>query len=187
MRFFTQLTASAFAAATLASANTLTFISKDSTNRVMYFTGSSNVDPVEVPGNSQKKVDMPEGWIGNAYAVAEGAENKPGMLAEVTYQGWNGLTYFDVSAIVDPNDVNGVKQLYPASYTEPLANVKELLSGCTVFPCNKAYYHPDDVQTVTTEETDLICTLGGGASANVTSRAEPRARVARHYVLGMLS
>ncbi|KAI1771933.1 hypothetical protein F4818DRAFT_444930 [Hypoxylon cercidicola] len=187
MQFFTQIAAFAVAAATLASANSLTFINQDDTTRTIVFTptaGQPTVDSITIQGNDQAKVDMPTGWIGNAYSVSEGAENIPGMLAEVTFQGWNDLTYFDVSAIVNGNDKNGVKQMYPASQLSAL--VKEAVSGCLVFPCNTAYYQPDEVQTVTTKETDLIVTLGNTPSDLAAREAQPQL-VARHYVLGKLS
>ncbi|KAK2020676.1 DNase1 protein [Colletotrichum zoysiae] len=144
-------------AATLAAAtNTITFQSLDDVTRTVHFTpnaGLASVDSVEVPGKGEVKVEIPESWIGNWYAVSEGADNTPGMLGEVAYNGWNGLTYFDVSAIVNPNDHDGVKKMWPASGAEPI-------SGCDSFPCNNAYYLANDVQTKVTSETDLICTLG---------------------------
>lgn len=102
----------------------------------------------------------------------------------VTFQGWNDLTYFDVSAIVNPSDHDGVKQMYPA--TELEAKVKAAISGCLVFPCATAYYLPDDIQTVTTKETDIIVTLGNSA-ADVAARDAQPMLVSRNYVLGKLS
>ncbi|KAI6081877.1 DNase1 protein [Hypoxylon rubiginosum] len=187
MRFFAQIAAFAAVAASLASANSLTFINQDDTTRKIVFTpnaGLPTIDSVTVQGNDQVKVEVPNGWIGNAYSVSEGATDSPGMLAEVTFQGWNDLTYFDVSAIVNGNDKDGVKQMYPA--TQLSALTKTLVSGCRNFPCNSAYYQPDDIQTVSTEETDLIVTLGNTASDVAARDAEPQL-VARHYVLGKLS
>ncbi|KAI0490479.1 hypothetical protein F4859DRAFT_9090 [Xylaria cf. heliscus] len=184
MRFSQQLTAFAAAAATLASANSITFVNQDATQRTIVFTpsaGLQQIDSVVITGFAQTKVDFPEGWIGNAYSVSEGAPNVPGMLAEVTFQGWQGLTYFDVSAIVNPNDHDGVKELYPT--TEKDVKEKQLVSGCAIFPCSKAYYHPDDVQTVTTGEEDFICTLGNPPN-NVVSRDVEVELVARKFVLG---
>ncbi|KAH8158469.1 hypothetical protein CIB48_g9771 [Xylaria polymorpha] len=159
MRFSQQLTG--FAAATLASANSITFVNQDATQRTIVFTSSAGlpqINSVVIAGFDQTKVDFPEGWIGNAYSVSEGAPNVPGMLAEVTFQGWQGMTYFDVSAIVNPNDHDGIKEMYPS--IEKDAKEKSLVSGCALFPCPKAYYHPNDIQTVTTAEEDFICTLG---------------------------
>lgn len=183
MQFTTQLTILGFAAAALA--NSVTFINQDSTKRLIVITpsaGHAEINSVEIAGHDQAKVEFPHGWIGNAYSVSEGAENIPGMLAEVTFQGWDDITYFDVSAIVDPNDHNGVKEMYPAS--ELNAKVKSLYSGCKKFPCNTAYYLPDDVQTVTTTEVDIICTLGN--SDNLESRETESHYVSRNYVLGKL-
>ncbi|KAI1376454.1 DNase1 protein [Hypoxylon crocopeplum] len=187
MRFFTRTTAFAAATATLANANSMTFVNQDSTTRNIVFTPSEGHEPIEtvtVAGNEQKKVDFPYSWIGNAYSVSEGAADNPGMLAEVTFQGWNDLTYFDVSAIINPADHDGVKQMYPAS--EISALVKTALSGCIVFPCSTAYYLPNDIQTVTTTETDLVVTLGNSAS-DVAAREVQPTLVSRNYVLGKLS
>ncbi|KAI8958225.1 hypothetical protein F5Y11DRAFT_360189 [Daldinia sp. FL1419] len=185
MGLFTKIVAVAAASATLVSANSFTFVNQDSTTRHITFTpaaGQAPIAPITVGGNSQSRVDFPQGWIGNAYSFNEGAPDVPGMLAEVAFNGWNGLTYYDVSAIVNPGDVNGVKQMYPASQMQAQAKVS--VSGCEVFPCGSAYYHPDDIQTVTTLETDLIVTLGGGALA----RRDVEAMVVpRNYVLGKLS
>lgn len=144
-----------------ALANTVTFKSLDETSRKIIFTpnaGLPAIASVEVPGGQDVKVDFPTGWIGNWYSVSEGAPDIPGMLGEVAFNGWNGINFFDVSAIVNPNDLNGVKKIYPANDPTPV-------SGCDVFPCNNAYYVWDDVQTKATQENDLICTLGAGTVA----------------------
>lgn len=148
---------SMLAAATPILANTVTFISQDSTARTIVFTpseGSDELPDLSVEGHGEAVAEFPDGWVGNWISVSEGKNNVEGMLGEVTFQGWNGVTYFDVSAIVDAHDHVGVKQMWPKEAKKPI-------SGCEVFPCDTAYYLPDDVQTQTTEETDLVCTLGG--------------------------
>ncbi|KAI2615867.1 DNase1 protein [Hypoxylon sp. NC1633] len=184
---FTQFVAYAAGAASLASANSLTFINQDSTTRHIVFTASAGHEPVDtltITGNDQQKLEFPVGWVGNAYSYSEGKDNVVGMLAEVTFQGWNGITYYDVSAIVNPYDHEGVKQMYPS--TELQATEKVSVSGCTNFPCGTAYYVPDDIQTVTTYETDLVVTLGNPPDDVASREAQPEL-VPRHYVLGKLS
>lgn len=75
------------------------------------------------------------------------------ILGEVRFQGWNGMTYFDVSAVDNCCDNDGVRTLRP--WKAP----KLPVSGCDParFPCNNAYKKPNDVQTKTTWETGLIC------------------------------
>ncbi|GKT49209.1 uncharacterized protein ColSpa_09390 [Colletotrichum spaethianum] len=149
-------------AALAVATNTVTFQSLDDVTRIVHFTpnsGLASVDSVEIPGNSNVTVEIPNAWIGNWYSVSEGEENIAGMLGEVAFNGWNGLTYFDVSAIVNPNDHNGVKKMWPANGALPI-------SGCDFFPCNNAYYLPDDVQTKVTSETDLVCTLGNNGAVS---------------------
>ncbi len=157
MQFINRLLAATAALASLAHAvNSVTFVSQDSTGRTVYFTGNPGkaaIPPVKVSGNGQVRVEFPYNWIGNFFSISDGKPVIPGMLGEVAFNEWGDLTYFDVSAIVDPNDWEGVKTMYPASGREPT-------SGCERFPCNNAYYLPDDLQTKAVQESDLICTLG---------------------------
>jgi hypothetical protein len=159
MHFTASVLALAGSAA-VASANSVTFWTLDDVQRTIYFTSNENafpIDPVVVSSAEQTTVQFPDEYVGNFYAVADGADNKPGMLGEVKFSGWESKTYFDVSAIIDPNDQNGVKQMYPADSHFPM-------SGCVVFPCDNAYYLPDDVQTKVTTENHIITTLGEGST-----------------------
>ena len=147
------------AAASAVNAAAVTFKTLDDVTRQIIFTpspGSPEIESVTVSSAQDTTVQFPDHYEGNFYAVTEGSEDKPGMLGELLFGGWMGFTYFDVSAIVDPNDKNGVKQMWPA-------NTKEPMSGCESFPCNNAYYLPDDVQTKVTHEDHIITTLGGSA------------------------
>lgn len=159
MRFFSTVMALA-ASAAMVSANTVTFWTLDDKTRTIYFTpnaGYPEMDSVTVSSAEKTNVDFPDTWIGNFYAVQEGGSNSAGMLGEVNFGGWGGKTYFDVSAIVDANDKDNVKQMWPAKSLTPM-------SGCEVFPCDNAYYLPDDVQTKVTDETTIITTLGEGST-----------------------
>jgi hypothetical protein len=159
MQFSTSIMA-LVASAVLSKAASVTFWTLDDVERTIYFTPnpeSAWLDSVTVGSGEQKKVTFPDAWVGNYYAVPKGQDNVPGMLGEVQFSGWNGLTYFDVSAIIHPGDHNNVKQMWPA-------NSKSPMSGCEVFPCNNAYYLPDDVQTKVTSEVDLVQTLGSGST-----------------------
>lgn len=175
---FSQLLALFGAAALVAAKNTVTFKSLDETDRTIHFTpnaGKPEVAEVKVAAGEEVTVEIPQGWIGNWHSISGKKDIVPGMLGEVAFQGWLGFTYFDVSAIVDPNDHNGVKEIYPAKAKSPH-------SGCETFPCNNAYYVWDDVQTKVTAETELICTLGEGVSP-LSAREVPEV-VKRNYVLG---
>ncbi|ERT01757.1 DNAse1 protein [Sporothrix schenckii 1099-18] len=163
---FRNVAAAMALAATAQATNTLTFVSTDNIARTIYITpsvGVEGMDPVTVAPGATVPVNFAEGFIGNAYAVQEGKENVPGMLAEVNFQGWGGSTYFDVSAIVNSADTDNIMMMYPADAPNTPT------SGCNPFPCNNAYYLPDDVQTKVTDQTNLIVTLGSG-SANTTKR-----------------
>ncbi|KAF9783607.1 hypothetical protein IL306_008795 [Fusarium sp. DS 682] len=148
------------ASATYAAAASVTFVTLDDKERTIIFTpdpGFEGPESVTVSSAKEVTVDFPDKYIGNFYAVQKGQENKPGMLGEVTFGGWLGKTYFDVSAIVDPNDKHNVKQMWPKAAATPM-------SGCESFPCDNCYWLPNDVQTKVTDEVDLITTLGEGAS-----------------------
>ncbi|KAL6849471.1 hypothetical protein ACO1O0_009011 [Amphichorda felina] len=160
MHFSATVLALLGSAALVSAANKVTFRTLDDAKRTIYFTANDNehsLDPVEVDNSEETTVEFPDEFVGNFYAVEKGKENKPGMLGEVKFSGKYGKTYFDVSAIVDPNDKNGVKQMWPAKSKTPM-------SGCEEFPCDNAYYLPDDVQTKVTEETHIITTLGKGSA-----------------------
>lgn len=186
MQFFTKLAAIAAAAAVAVSAtNTVTFVNQDSTTRTVIFTPSENypsIDSIKVSGMESKNVSIPESWVGNWYSVCEGSDETTGMLGEVTFQGWGGINYFDVSAIVNPNDKDGVHQIYPASELD--AEIKSLFSGCSVFPCNTAYYVWNDLQTMSTTENELICTLGNSNSTSESSKRDAHSLFERKFVEG---
>ena len=150
---FTTAVLALLGSAAVSSAASVTFTTLDDVTRTVYFTGSAEIDPVTVSNSGDVTVSFPDTYNGNFYAVQDGQENAPGMLGEVTFAGWGGITFFDVSAIVNPNDKDNVKQMWPASALTPV-------SGCEVFPCDDAYYAPNDVQTKATDETDLVCSLG---------------------------
>ncbi|EGX94929.1 hypothetical protein CCM_03201 [Cordyceps militaris CM01] len=160
MHFTQTLFGLAAAAAAAQAANTVTFWTLDDIERTVYFTaspGSPDLAPVVVSNKEKTTVTFPDKYIGNYYAVQKGQENKPGMLGEVAFNGWNGMTYYDVSAIVTPSDHNNVKQMWPVNEAGPM-------SGCETFPCDNAYWVHDDIQTKVTHSTELMTTLGSGST-----------------------
>lgn len=159
MRFATIIAAFA---ASVAATNTIDFVNQDSTTRTIYFTpsaGYATIANLDLAGLATETVTFPEGWIGNWFSVSQGASVTPGMLGEIAWNGYMGSSYFDVSAIVNPDDHNGVKMLYPK-------NSKTPLSGCQTFPCSNAYNQPDDIQTLSTTETELVCLVGNKSSSS---------------------
>ncbi|TLD20349.1 hypothetical protein PspLS_08761 [Pyricularia sp. CBS 133598] len=141
--------------------NIITFMSLDSTDRTVIFTGSAGKEelpPVSVPAGQSVDVVVPHGWVGNYLAVSEDEDHVPGsgVIGEVAFNAFEDKTFFDVSAIDDPGDQHGVRMLWPAGDDENT-------SGCWGdFPCGNAYAKPDDKQTRVTEEKHLIATLGRG-------------------------
>jgi len=175
MQFTYTAIVAAFVSA-VAATNNLQFLNQDSTSRTIYFTsnpGMTTIEPLIVIGNSDANQTFDEGWTGNFYSVSDGAVNTPGMLGEIAWNSWDGITFFDVSAIVNPNDTEGIKQIFAAD--EPLN-----LSGCESFPCAHVYMQPDDVQTQSTTSTNLVCTLGNPPTS--TRRRGAVADAAREIV-----
>ncbi|KAM7204211.1 DNase1 protein [Rhypophila sp. PSN 637] len=183
---FTKLISLLAAAVVATAENTVTFVSQDSFDRTVIFTSNPNyakIPDTVVPASKNVTVPFPQGWQGNWYAVKKGEPNIPGMLGEVSFNGWNGITYFDVSAIVNPNDKDNVKQMWPADEEEPV-------SGCVVFPCNFAYYLPDDVQTRATLDTNLFCSLGSRDGSTIDRRSfdfDSSPTFPRDFVMGKWS
>lgn len=173
MQFFKTLTVAALTA--LAAANTVDMVSQDSTGREIIFVsqeGSPELPKMRLEGGETKTATFPEGWIGNWYAVRDGDESDGnGMLGEIRFDGWGGMQYFDVSAIVKPDDTHNVKMLYPKVSQTPN-------SGCQTFPCDNAYNNWDDVQTKATNEHDFICLIG---DLDTTARRHPRDMLTRKW------
>ena len=145
-----------------ASANRVQCINQDSTVRHIVFTPTAGLQRIPYPvppGFGSAFQSFPTGWIGNwyvdplphftpiqtltnppsRYSYNAGTPAVPGMVGEVTFDGWNGVTFFDVSAIVNPADKVGVMVIYPLGATTPI-------SGCNnQGACQNQYNHPNDV------------------------------------------
>ncbi|CAG8952946.1 hypothetical protein HYFRA_00007661 [Hymenoscyphus fraxineus] len=187
MQFFNTLFIAASALATLTAAtkdtpstskspNKVHFVNQDSTQRTIHFTpqiGTPPIAPLSLNASGSATATFPIGWIGNWYSVSKGRKNIPGMLGEVRFDGYAGATYFDVSAIVNPDDNEGVKMLMPMKGQKPM-------SGCLDFTtrCGNAYNKWDDVQTMATLEKELICFVGNGGKESDGKRG----RVGRRFV-----
>ncbi|KAK1835354.1 hypothetical protein QBC39DRAFT_250515, partial [Podospora conica] len=140
----------------LVSAASITFTGEDSTGRTVHFTGNGEVGDIHVGAGESVSQEFPEGWTGNFYSVCDGCDDEPGMLGEVAFDGFEGKTFYDVSAIVDPDDHSGVHRFSPSGGDGETA-------GCDTFPCpDNAYYAPDDVQTKVTDSKDFVVSLSGG-------------------------
>lgn len=153
-----QFTTSALFAALAAvvAANSVHFVNQDSTERTIIFTAQEPLEKIPnlvIPGMGTGEATFPDSWIGNFYSVSAGATDTPGMLGELRFNGFAGATFFDVSAIVNPDDHEGVKMLMPKNSDEPV-------SGCQTFPCSNAYNKWDDIATLSTPDTELVCLLG---------------------------
>jgi hypothetical protein len=187
----------ATALAALASAGTIEFRNLDPKTRNIIFTPQVGMPAIASITLSQseptKVVQMPHGWIGNCYAIVDGAPDVPGMLGEFAFDGWQNLNYYDVSAIVNPTDVDGIKQIWPKD-EQPHSG-----SGCTSYKttCDNAYNLPDDIQTKSSSTGDFICTVGTAPSkkrhhARDFARAqepatEERRLYPRDFVLGTVA
>ncbi|KAH6666862.1 hypothetical protein B0J14DRAFT_191381 [Halenospora varia] len=175
MQFINALIAVAAALASVASAGSVHFVNQDSTTRTIVFTPNSGLESIPdliIAGSATANQTFPTGWIGNWYSVSKGAAKVPGMLGEVRFDGFAGATYFDVSAIVNPSDDQGVKMIFPKNSNTPV-------SGCQTFPCTNAYNKWDDIATLSTNDSELICLLGSLSNERKRGMVS---RVSREFV-----
>jgi len=136
------------------------WINNDGLNRVVHCTpspGHSELPSVDLPAGQTVTSSFPLNWEGNCWGVIEGETNTgSGMLAEFCWDSSGNTNYFDVSAIVDPNDTNNVKMMLPASSRTPTSGCHDVSPG----NCDNMYIHPDDVQTKATSENHILVYLG---------------------------
>ncbi len=169
MMFFKTAFVAALAA--VVAANTVDMVSQDATGRTVHFVpqiGSPELPSLRLAGGETVTAQFPKGWIGNFYAVRDEASRSEtdgvdgnGMLGEVRFDGWDGLNFFDVSAIVAPNDAHNVKVMYPKNEQAPT-------SGCQTYDtqCSNAYNYPDDIQTKSSLEKEFVCLIGDLEATN---------------------
>ncbi|KAH8591169.1 hypothetical protein B0O99DRAFT_520215 [Bisporella sp. PMI_857] len=185
MQFVNTLLLAATALASVAAAaNTVQFINQDSTTRHIVFTSQEDIaaDKIEnlvIGGLETKNQTFPTGWIGNWYSYNEGQYHELGMLGEVRFDGWNGLVFFDVSAIVNSTDTEGVKILYPQGENPNYKSAT--VSGCQTDICTNRYNVWNDVATKATLNSNLVCLIGNLAT---TERKRGAKVYPRDYVLG---
>jgi len=176
MQFFSTVLFAATALASMAAAdNVVHFVNQDSTERTIVFTAQEGIEEIPnlvIKGLATANQTFPDSWIGNLYSVSKGAPNIPGMLAEFRWNGFAGANYFDVSAIVNPDDTEGVKMVFPKNSDKPV-------SGCQTFPCSNAYNKWDDVATLSTTDNELIVLLGNLSNDR---RRGVVARMSREYI-----
>ncbi|TEY77496.1 hypothetical protein BOTCAL_0054g00250 [Botryotinia calthae] len=141
--------------------NTLKFLSQDANERTIFFTpndGSAEIPSFFVPANAVSAnalVHFPQGWSGSFKAVLSGENpDVPKITGDVTFQGWQGATYYAVSAVQNCCDNSGIRSLAP--------RFVGTVSGCieAPFPCAGSYSRPGDVQVESSPEVDFMCILG---------------------------
>ncbi|KAK6615961.1 hypothetical protein H4I95_01113 [Botrytis cinerea] len=155
------LVISIFSLLTTVMGNTLQFLSRDSNERTIFFTpsdGSAGIPSFFVPANAvstNSVVHFPQGWSGSFKAVLSGENSDvPKITGDITFQGWQGETYYTVSAVQNCCDNSGIRTLAP-KFDSPT-------SGCiqAPFPCTESYSKPGDIQVQSTPAVDFMCFLG---------------------------
>lgn len=159
MQFFKSILAVS-ALASIASANSLTFVSQDSMDRTVYFTaaaGQPAVGPVVLKGHTTETTEIPQAWNGNFWAVHDGDENiGTGMLGEMNFNTFDDLTFYDVSSITAPTDLNNIKMIFPTNSNTPTA-------GCQSYEttCDNCYnVWNDNFASKASLETDFTVLVG---------------------------
>ncbi|KAF8858223.1 hypothetical protein BDZ45DRAFT_690322 [Acephala macrosclerotiorum] len=93
--------------------------------------------PIRTPvitanGGSWTQCNIPGGTGFTIMAIDAGTGQtdcvKPFVKAEITFQGQEGKTFYDISAVDDNYENNGIHKLYPSDYSGPTCM-------CDVFPC----------------------------------------------------
>jgi len=197
MQFINTILLATAALASMATAtSTVQFVNQDSTTtKNIVFTANAGLDSIATlvlgPAETQTQ-DFPDAWIGNFYSYDDGAADVPGMLGEVAFGAWSGTTFYDVSSIVNSEDTEGIKVLYPLTDASSSLGISDLVSavataegvsGCNTSGgvCTNQYNAPNDVATQATEGSSLVCLVG---NPSTTSSVRRSARFARDYVLG---
>ncbi|KAF7894740.1 uncharacterized protein EAF01_010190 [Botrytis porri] len=136
--------------------NSFQFVSRDGNDHTIFFTpnaGSAEVPSFFVPASSMDEnavAHFPQG--GSFKAVLSGeSPDVPKVTGEITFQGWQGETYYTVSAVQNCCDNSGIRSL-SSRFSSPT-------SGCieALFPCTESYSKPGDVQVKSSPDTDYIC------------------------------
>ncbi len=182
MKFGTTVLAviAAFSATVLAQEpGSIAFVSQDNLDRIVVFApqaGQQAIPTLTLPAGQTVSQTFPSTWIGNCHAVIAGQEDTGnGMLAEVSFNSWGGISFFDISAIVNASDVNNIKMMTPASSSEPSSGCQDLTS------CTNLYRVWDDVATQSFQGSSFIVYVGNLAGPTHQTRRSP---VRRSFVLG---
>ncbi|PQE06869.1 DNase1 protein [Rutstroemia sp. NJR-2017a BVV2] len=159
---------------TATATNTLTFHNLFSTPRLLQFVpvpASYAIPKRLIPAHSSFSISTPL-WNGLFKAVApDTSEHGPEttVIGEVCFDCWQGITFFDVSAIWNCCDNSGVHWMGSVEPSASGKGVQELwnqasakgeISGCRTFPCDGVYNLPDDEQTKSTREDEIMVVLG---------------------------
>lgn len=196
MQFINNILLAATALASMATAanNTITFVNQDSTTvKNIVFTANAGLEaiPTLVLGKGETQIqEIPDAWIGNFYSYDEGSANVPGKLGEVAFGSWDAITFYDVSAIVNKYDNNGIKVLYPLAEATVTKGVSDFVStlatatgvsGCNTNGefCKNEYNESNDIATQASSLSSFVCLVG-----NPVLNTRRSARFARDYVLG---
>ena len=175
MQFSNTFIFAAFAAF-VAAQNSAQFVNQDATVRHVVFTpseGNAQIDDITVAGNTNVTQQFPQGWTGNAYSYNDGETNVPGILAEFAFNGYGTSSFYDISAIVNPQATDGIIMMYPTQAKTPV-------SGCVTVSCTNQYNQPDDIATMASPDSDFTVILGQRIQS---ARRGINDVVARKYVL----
>ncbi|APA14961.1 hypothetical protein SS1G_13705 [Sclerotinia sclerotiorum 1980 UF-70] len=153
--------------------HTLTFQNLFPTTRLLIFTPNPNsysIPAQSIEPSQHLNLSIPN-WAVNFKAVDPKLYNldHPGpeqyILGEVCFACWQDITFFDVKAIWNCCDNEGVHWMWGFDYDGDYEGSREgfgesEVSGCKKFPCGEVYNESDDVQTKTTTKDAIWVVLG---------------------------
>ncbi|ESZ93535.1 SchS21 protein [Sclerotinia borealis F-4128] len=164
---------------TAITGHTLSFQNLFPEPRLLIFTPtpSSYIIPPQLIAPSQILSLSTPHWNGNFKAVNASTYNaeNPGLenhiWGEVCFACWQDITFFDVSAIWNCCDNEGVHWMWGYDYDGDVdvegdgegirEGVREgEVSGCETFPCKTVYNKSGDMQTKTTTKNAIWVVLG---------------------------
>jgi hypothetical protein len=144
-----------FTLLTSVSANSISFYSWDIVDQYLCSTqpaGYQDFSGLVVhphSGDNQLIIYPPANWEGAIHTVyADESCDDPHIVAEFRFQGFNGYTYYDISAVDNCCDQVSVHWVQPKYSLTPW-------SGCVTFPCDGSYTKPGDIETKSTPDIDM--------------------------------
>jgi hypothetical protein len=181
------------------------FVNQNDYDRVITFVPSPNnhnVPQLTVKKGQTATANIASPWHGNFYGQRQNADGSvlpadlyshsnaipnhamnAGMLGEISMTGTDGQCWYDVSAIINPLDVDNIQRLYPKAGNGPIAgcSIPSTATKTTCTPDSEIYmvWSDDRCVKTTSEQNALVCELGRAGASSGSSGSSPSQSVAQ--------